>query len=84
MLIKLSLNLLVLDADYFHKLSKDAEQLKQGLRCGETINTLCKEIIKPIWDHYGYERVWKPAKNIIGTSLYLPSLLQTVQLWRLY
>lgn len=62
------------NADYFHKLSKNAEQLKQGLRCGETINKLCKEIIKPIWDHYEYERVWKPAKNIVGTHYYLPSL----------
>tara|TARA_R100001591_G_scaffold66419_1_gene75744 strand:+ start:371 stop:1945 length:1575 start_codon:yes stop_codon:yes gene_type:complete len=62
------------DAEYFHELSKDAEQLEQGLRCGQTINNLCKEIIKPIWDHYGYSRVWKPVENIIGNHYYLPSL----------
>ena len=71
-------------ADYYHKLSKDAEQLEQGYRCGETINKLCKSIIKPIWDHYGYDRVWKPAnypkghikegQPIIGNHYYLPSL----------
>jgi superfamily I DNA/RNA helicase len=61
------------DADYFHTLSKDAEQLEQGYRCGLTINTKCKEIIKPIWDHYGYTRVWKPAKNIIGEAYQIPS-----------
>jgi len=61
------------NADYFHNLSKDAEQLEQGYRCGLTINTKCKEIIKPIWDHYGYTRVWKPAKNIIGEGYQIPS-----------
>ena len=61
-------------ADYYHKLSKDAEQLEQGYRCGETINKLCKSIIKPIWDHYGYDRIWKPAEGIVGNHYYLPSL----------
>ena len=41
------------DPEYFHELSKDAEELENGKRCGQTINTLCKEIIKPIWNHYG-------------------------------
>jgi L-fucose mutarotase/ribose pyranase (RbsD/FucU family) len=62
------------NADYYHKLSKEAEQLEQGYRCGETINKLCKSIIKPIWDHYGYDRVWKPAEGIVGNHYYLPSL----------
>ena len=61
------------DADYYHRLSKNAEQLEQGYRCGLTINTKCKEIIKPIWDHYGYTRVWKPAKSIIGEAYQIPS-----------
>ena len=26
------------DADYYHRLSRDAEQLEQGHRCGKTIN----------------------------------------------
>ena len=62
------------DADYYHRLSKEAEELDQGLRCGKTINELCKQIIKPIWDHYGYQRIWKPAEGIIGNHYYLPSL----------
>ena len=49
------------DPEYFHKLSKDAQELENGKRCGETINKLCKQIIKPIWDHYGYQRKWTPA-----------------------
>jgi len=61
------------DADYYHRLSKDAEQLDQGHRCGKTINTLCKRIIRPIWEHYGYERTWKPT-DIVGNHYYLPSL----------
>ena len=52
------------DADYFHTISKDAEQLEDGLRCGKTINELCKKIIAPIWQEYEYNRVWKPAKVI--------------------
>ena len=62
------------DADYYHKLSKEAEELEQGHRCGKTINELCKTIIKPIWDHYGYQRIWKPAEGIIGSHYYLPTL----------
>ena len=62
------------DPEYFHKLSKDAQELENGKRCGETINKLCKSIIKPIWDHYGYDRIWKPAKGIVGNHYYLPSL----------
>ena len=62
------------NADYYHRLSKDAEQLEEGYRCGQTINSLCKDIIKPIWNHYGYDRIWKPAKGIVGNHYYLPSL----------
>ena len=61
------------DANYYHLLSKDAEQLEQGYRCGETINNICKKIIKPIWDYYGYERIWK-STDIKGNHYYLPSL----------
>ena len=72
------------NANYFHTLSKNAEQLKDGYRCGKTINDICKSIIKPIWDHYGYERIWKPAnypkghvnegQPIIGEHYYMPGL----------
>ena len=61
------------DADYYHRLSRDAEQLEQGHRCGKTINTFCKRIIRPIWDYYGYERTWKPT-DVIGNHYHLPSL----------
>ena len=61
------------DADYYHKLSRNAEQLDQGHRCGKTINALCKRIINPIWDYYGYERTWKPT-DVVGNHYQLPSL----------
>jgi len=61
------------DADYYHRLSRDAEQLDQGHRCGKTINNLCKRIIKPIWEHYGYERTWR-STDVTGNHYYLPSL----------
>ena len=61
------------DADYYHRLSRDAEELKQGWRCGQTITNLCKKIIKPIWENYGYERTWKPT-DVIGNHYHLPSL----------
>jgi len=61
------------DADYYHRLSREAEQLEQGHRCGKTINNLCKRIIRPIWDYYGYERTWKPT-DVIGNHYHLPSL----------
>ena len=34
---------------------------------------MCKRIIKPIWEYYGYERIWKPT-DIVGNHYYLPSL----------
>ena len=61
------------DADYYHRLSRDAEQLDQGHRCGKTINSLCKRIIRPIWEHYGYERTWR-STDVTGNHYYLPSL----------
>ena len=63
------------DADYFHTISKNAEQLKQGLRCGKTINELCKKIIAPIWQEYEYNRIWKPAENVIGHHYHLPNYI---------
>ena len=70
-------------AEIFYELSKGAEDLEQGYRCGQTINSLCKQIIKPIWDHYNIRRTWKPAnyreghekegQPIIGNHYYLPN-----------
>ena len=72
------------NSHYFHTLSKGAKQLEDGHRCGKTINDICKDTIKPIWDHYGYERIWRPANYpkghvneglpIIGNHYHLPSL----------
>ena len=61
------------DADYYHKLSRNAEQLEQGHRCGKTINALCKRIIRPIWERYGYERTWK-STDFVGNHYRLPNL----------
>ena len=62
------------DPDSFHKeFAHPEEELKQGFRCPRVINEYCKEIIKPIWDHYGYKRVWAPRKEngqIVEGELY--------------
>ena len=51
------------DAHFFHEAAKNPyKELKEGLRCGEAINTFCKEIIAPVWRDYGYSREWSPAK----------------------
>jgi len=76
------------NADYFHKLSvKPFKELEEGKRCSVAVNEKCKQIIKPIWNKYGYSRVWTPAKyterhvrkgelgtTIPGQSYYLPNL----------
>jgi len=62
------------DPDSFHKeFAHPEEELKQGFRCPRVINEYCKEIIKPIWDNYGYKRVWAPRKEndqIVEGELY--------------
>jgi len=51
------------DADKYHKLAAHPyKELEEGLRCSEAINKKCKEIIMPIWNHYGSHRTWTPAK----------------------
>ena len=51
------------NADKYHKLAAHPyKELKEGLRCSEAINKLCKKIIQPIWDHYGSHRIWTPAR----------------------
>ena len=50
--------------DYFSRISaKPDEELKQGYRCPRIINEYCKEVIAPIWKHYGYTRTWEPRKD---------------------
>ena len=61
------------DAHEFYNLSKGAEELEQGHRCSKTINSLCKRIIAPIWNHYGTHRVWK-STDVVGNHYHLPSL----------
>ena len=47
------------DADYFHKLSTHPfDELEEGKRCSVAVNEKCKQIIKPIWNKYGYSRVY--------------------------
>ena len=53
------------DPDEFHKeFAHPEEELEQGFRCPRIINEYCKGIIKPIWDHYGYKRVWAPRREL--------------------
>jgi superfamily I DNA/RNA helicase len=62
------------DADYFHKeAAKPWKELKEGLRCSEVINEYCKKIIKPVWNHYKYQRTWTPTKEE-GYHYYLADL----------
>jgi len=53
------------DPDYFSRISAqpDCEELKQGHRCPRIINEYCKQVIAPIWQHYGYTRTWKPRED---------------------
>jgi len=53
------------DPDAFHKeFAHPEEELEQGFRCPRVINEYCKKIIKPVWDYYGYERVWAPRREL--------------------
>jgi superfamily I DNA/RNA helicase len=80
------------DPNYFYKLASTKEskanELTEGLRCGRTINQICKKIISPVWKKWGVyaERIWTPAKEnpndpnskeIIGKSYWIPSLDQS-------
>ena len=38
-------------------------ELEQGYRCPRLINEWCREVIKPIWQEYGYTRTWKPREE---------------------
>ena len=52
------------DPDSFHKeFARPEIELKQGHRCPRLVNEYCKDIIKPIWQHYNYSRVWKPREE---------------------
>ena len=52
------------DPDAFHKEFANPEiELEQGYRCPRIVNDYCKKIIKDIWNHYEYSRVWAPLKD---------------------
>tara|TARA_R100000458_G_C8265389_1_gene240483 strand:- start:61 stop:1740 length:1680 start_codon:yes stop_codon:yes gene_type:complete len=69
------------DPKYFYQLANTEEakanELTEGLRCGQTINKICKNIIKPVWDKYGdyAKRKWTPTEDI-GNSYWIPDLRQ--------
>jgi len=70
------------DPEYFYQLANTekakSNELKEGLRCGQTINKICKNIIRPVWKKYGdyAQRIWTPTKTV-GTSYYIPALDQS-------
>ena len=55
------------DPHEFHiEFAHPEEELKQGFRCPRVINEYCKEIIRPLWEHYNYAgggRVWAPREE---------------------
>ncbi len=69
------------DPEYFYQLANTeqakANELTEGLRCGQTINKICRNIIAPVWEEYGRysERTWTPT-DVIGKSYYIPRLDQ--------
>ena len=69
------------DPQYFYQLANTeqakANELTEGLRCGQTINKICRNIIAPVWEAYGRysERTWTPT-DVVGKSYYIPGLNQ--------
>jgi superfamily I DNA/RNA helicase len=69
------------DPEYFYQLANTeqakANELTEGLRCGQTINKICRNIIAPVWEAKGKlsERTWTPTSDI-GKSYYIPGLNQ--------
>ena len=72
------------DPEFFYALanSKEAKanELTEGLRCSQTINKVCKNIIRPVWEKYGNyaQRTWTPT-DVVGKSYWIPSLEQSCQ-----
>ena len=77
--------MLVLILIFFYKLASTQEakdnELKEGLRCGETINKICKNIIAPVWDKWGVNavRTWTPVEGVVGNSYWIPSIEQSCE-----
>jgi len=73
------------DPDFFYKLASTPEaknnELKEGLRCGETINKICKNIIAPVWNKWGVNavRTWTPVEGVVGNSYWIPSIEQSCE-----
>ena len=53
------------DPDSFHKeFAQPEEESDTAYRCPRKINEWCREVIKDIWDHYGYTRKWTPRREL--------------------
>jgi len=53
------------DPDSFHKeFAHPDKELDIGYRCPRKINEWCREVIKDVWDHYGYTRKWTPRREL--------------------
>ena len=73
------------DPNFFYKLASTSEakanELKEGLRCGKTINEICKNIIVPVWDKWGInaKRTWTHVEGVVGNSYWIPNIEQSCE-----
>jgi len=62
---------------FFIELEKNylIKNLSKGLRCGKTINTICKNIINPQRKRLNLpEKNWTPAVDVIGKHYWIPDI----------
>ena len=62
---------------FFINLEKNKllDNLSVGKRCGETINTICKNIINPQRKRLGLpEKIWTPVPGVIGNHYWIPDV----------
>ena len=62
---------------FFIELEKNylIKNLSKGLRCGKTINTICKNIINPQRKRLNLpEKNWTPAADVIGKHYWIPDI----------
>ena len=69
------------DPEYFYQLANTeqakANELTEGLRCGQTINKICRNIIAPVWEAYGrYSERTRTSTDVVGKSYYITGLNQ--------
>jgi len=69
------------DSAYFYQLANTeqakVDELKEGLRCGQTINKICKNIIAPVWKKEGAlaQRTWT-STDYVGNSYWIHDIKQ--------